>query len=556
MPNAVRDVFFHRSGMETTQRCPRLGYLEYNYLETGMNVDPRQIWFDIGIAVHYGLGILMEGGEGQEAVDRALEYYDNESQQTEEDLGVQWHEQRMLIEGLLWAFVYYALPSFRLLYDVLFVERQCLKVRWVVVEENGTKLLRRVKVHDIARPDVIVRVKLTKELCIVNWKTINDLTDERKENHAHGLQGFREHYFGEGYIRNLKVALQEELQLIGANAPSMTIAEMQRNLKALQAMIATAEEVGEDPQIDYTQFVYLVKGKRVKEATLQRLGEEGEEGYIEVWDGSMGKKSQWRQDSILVYPWVRQGSARPEVERDEKNHKKVNYFPPISWAWRYQKPGAVSFNVLGKALYKRELMGLGVVSKDYVKALSESRIFPNTIRPDLPSPLSKVIVFDSPVYRKALMMESLHRQLEAQQVAHVLRLVQIEGLRGDELRSKAETLFPQYLHSCRVPIKCQMWGFCHEGKELDYESIPQGFVKRVPHHRAELEAFQAMERGEEVEPEYEVVYHKRPVPYEVPNDSPLLMATSELLPDDSPARYWVDDGIGAITYPDVLEEEN
>jgi len=553
MSHPVRDVFFHRSGMETSQRCPLLGYLEYDYLGTGMSVDPRQIWFDTGIAVHYGLGVLMEGGGHQEAIDRSLRYYEEESQQTEENLGLRWHEQRILIEGLLWSFIHYALPTFLEEYEVLFVEKECLRTRYVVVEDSeDTGLMRRVKVHDIARPDVIVKVKNTSELAIVNWKTINDLTDERKENHAKGLQGFREHFFGEGYIGNLKAAIQREMESMGRTASEMTIQQMQKQIRDLQRIIDMSAKVGEEPIIDYTQFVYLVKGRRVREATLQRNGEEPETGYVETYDGLDNGKNQWRQDSILVYPWVRQ-----EGEMEESKTP----LPKYSWAWRYQRPGMRGFNTLGKALYRRELIGVGGLnSEEWVRMLVEKKVFPNTIRPDIPSPLSKIIVYDNPVYRKLPMMQSLQRQLEVQQMERIRRLVRIENLDGESLKAQVEVLFPQHLHSCMAPIKCQFHAFCHDGRELDFLTIPTGYVKRIPHHHAEAESFKA-ERVD-MGPDYvcnekdamSALRHKV-VELELRGDigSPLPQY-EPLTEEGSPLRHWVSED-GGVTFPDVMEEE-
>jgi hypothetical protein len=354
-----------------------------------------------------------------------------------------------------------------------------------------------VRIHDVARPDVIVRDRSTGELAVVNWKTINDLTDERRENHAKGLQAFREHYFAEAYLRQLKGSIQTELEELSGQASKLRIDEIRRKLDAVQKIILLAEKFGESGQIDYTQFIYLVKGKRVREEQLQMQEFDGSGDYVEKDDfefGSGKKASKWRQDSFLVYPWVRQKEML-EVERDGK---KVNYHPAFSYVWRYQKPGGNTFNTLGKANYKREMTTLtGLTVEGWVKALNAKKVFPNTIRPDLPNPLAKLIVWDAPVYRKVEMMESLNRQLQLQQDERVGRLIEIEELYGEPLKDKVESLFPQHLHSCQTPIKCTMYPFCHENKPIDYLGVPEGYVFRTSHHHAERKAQEEGDKDEE-----------------------------------------------------------
>jgi hypothetical protein len=544
----IRDVFFHRSGMETAQRCPRLGYLEYNYLGVGITKDPRAVWFDTGIAVHYGLGELMEGKTAEEAVERALYYYDNESQQTEEKLGFRWWEQRMLIEGLLWAFVYYALPNFMESYEVLYIEREVVRKRQVEFEWNETHN-RIVTIHDVARPDVIVRDRTTGEIAIVNWKTINDLTDERKENHAKGMQSFREHFFGEHYLTHLRESLERDLERIGTQAGSMSMAQIRKQIDEVQKVIQLADKLGDEPQIDYTQFIYLVKGRRVREEALQHPDSLSDDSYVEMsFDSGDGKAfKQWRQDSPLVYPWVRQlGDEVPEVSQSGKDGKKADYLPRISYAWRYQKPGEKTFNTLGKAHYKREVIGLrGLRSQEWVKMLAEQQVFPSTIRPDLPNPLAKIVIWDNPVYRKPEMMGSLHRQLETQQVEYVSKLIQIESMRGEELKREVEVLFPQFLHSCQVPLRCEMYPFCHENKPLEYDGLPEGYAWRVSHHHAEREAIEKWQKGNgEMEPVLvERVVEQVEAEEVVTGPSELMKAIMEV-----PVM------LHGVTFPDVIED--
>src|SRR5271165_572514 len=122
----IRSKYFsHRSGLETDWGCGRAGYLSQFHLGTGIQAFPRAYWLDVGIAVHIGLQQLMLGQESGEAVKQAVHYWDNCGQ--EEILqNLNFVEQRVLIEALLWSFVYYTLADFMRTYEVLWVEQEIL----------------------------------------------------------------------------------------------------------------------------------------------------------------------------------------------------------------------------------------------------------------------------------------------------------------------------------------------------------------------------------------------------------------------------------------------
>ncbi len=524
-------VFFHRSGMEGMQLCPRAAYYEYDYLGRGMHKSPKAIWFDVGIAVHYGLADLICGVTPTEAIDNATRWFDDRSGQEEKALGLRYYEQRVLIEALIWAFYYHNLQPFLDTYEVLFVEREVVRTR----EYMGHRVI------NVARPDVIVRDRVSGEIGIVNWKTINDLTDERRQHHVKSYQCYREHYFSEHYLRNLKSIIEQELQDAASVAGKVTLDELKRRISELNRILSM--NLPEDGRIDYTQYVYLVKGRRQREKSLQDLvsPEAGEElsavdSYRnEVMSDPEIENAQWRQDSFLIYPWARQFPAEGEQSLQAKKRGKgdeVQYHPALSWRWRYQKPGLKSFSTLSAAGYKREIVGLSIDVREYVERLNANQVFPNTIMPELHNPLNEIIVYEAPVYRKEAMMESLNRQAITQENSRVQRLYSIAGMTGPELAQQVEVLFPQHLQACTMYTKCQFYGICHEAVEVDFVGLPEGFAWRESHHAAEAEYLRQVQAGEiQVERPETLVISDMPRVHVLMNDEPVYDVFSEVHED-------------------------
>lgn len=531
----MQELFFHRSGQEAMQRCPRMAYFEYAYMGIGIHLSPRAIWFDVGIAVHYGIGEMLSGRSPQEAIDYALLWFQEDSGQTEEKLGFRFWEQQTLIEALLWSFAYYALPSLQQNYEFLFIERQVIRKRseWV---GNGT-----LQIVNVSRPDLIARDKVTGEIAVFNWKTINDVTTERREHQLRGMQGFREHYFTEFLLERLSSEISQELHELGdlIKADPQGMEKLESSFDSVRKLMGIASKLPRKPIVDFTQFVYLVKGRRVREKGLAEvhakaqpsengsgLGKlEGVTDRAEYFDFSTSDSlntkaaqmveeadwttSDWRQDSFLIYPWFKQQkpssaspspSPSPSTKKGKgakgkgsgKGQEKEEYEPEYSWQYRYKKPDHISFNALGSS-YQRELVSLSLTTQNWIKSLHDRLVFPSTLDPSLPNPLSKIVVFENPLYRDERMMESLDRQLRQQELVYARKFNYIEHVRGkggfdkEMFVRELDRNFPQHLHNCLSPTRCQFHSFCHGKRvnEVDFNSIPAGYELRVPHHFAE-----------------------------------------------------------------------
>jgi hypothetical protein len=240
--------FSYRSGVETAWGCPRAGYLEQHYLDTGIVKSPVAYWLDVGSAVHAGLAAMLQALKdtgvcaeetAEAAVNGAVEYWKN-SRQKDVLTEYVYQEQTDLVQALLWAFYYHSLPAFAKAYEVLEVEVEILdKIIW-----------KRPSYTFMSRPDAVVRDRLSGKLAVISWKTIDDVTSWRRLFFKQDLQGMTESYY----------------------------AEMHR---------------GE--RIDYVQTIYLVKGKRQN----QHGDEAGDDAaFVEEHGGN------WRQNTHLIYPYV------------------------------------------------------------------------------------------------------------------------------------------------------------------------------------------------------------------------------------------------------------
>jgi hypothetical protein len=488
------DFYTHRSGHETGQYCPRRRYLAYHHLGTGVNLFPP-IYFDIGTAVHAGLAYLMLSTN--EAFDRPddLAFRENVANlavalsidyfrktpvyQTLDQFSRS--EQETLIAGLLWAFYYRAWPAFINKFEVLFVEESSEDV---VEYSSGDQLHR---LHTLSRPDVIVRDRHTLEVVAINWKTINSITDERRENITNSLQVNLEAYYAERLFD--RYMMEQWVPTMPAGLRGNALAEhMQAELIAYQS---------QPREINYTQIVYLVKGPRV--LTLP----DGTEVSTDLEDTYTDEMKTWRQDSWLCYQYVNLGDDGPKG----RSRKTAEEFPPVAWSTRYYKPDNVSYNLLGAAykkqpIWETESVGPDSMIQRWVARLNEGGVFPSTMKDQRNpvNPLDKVVVFEQPIYRNETRQRRLREQFIEDEIRINSRLVDLQvNYCGDnppegDLEDGLDKLFIQHLISCRKPTRCEFDRVCNNpqgGTVAELVQIVEGGIwqRRTPHHRAERIAF-------------------------------------------------------------------
>jgi len=495
--------FGHRSGIEEFWRCPRASYLGYHYLETGITQYPRSVWLDVGIAVHIGLAALIQVSLGttsadsavRQAINNAVDWFRNESGQHLTLPNYTFEEQAALVEALLWSFALYTLPAFLTHYRVIWVEREIIRHL-----ESITLM---------SRPDALVQDRLTNEVAVISWKTIDSVTDFRRRFYKHDLQGLMEMGFARQLLKDERERCAQVI-MGHPNAPESVAVngtKMEGRIKYLEKAIAEYRSLPSD--VDYVQTIFLQKGKRKKteqaeEGTSAEGGPEfGLYGdYDEMEERAPGTGGmagagpegapKWTQDSFLVYPWVLSGET------------KTPGSPPLAWKWRYRKPGNTSMSTLGPS-YKRALVTLAADPatdasspvENWIRALNNNRVFPSGFDDLAEPPLSKVIIWEDPCYRQERMLQRVLKQVEMSEERRVDRVSSVqEYVAANGYDSNFESLldnrFPQHLISCSNPWRCQFQPICF-GPEPQWGMLPDGYQYRVPHHTPELENF--IERG-------------------------------------------------------------
>ena len=540
-PNALQ-FYAHRSGHETHQYCPRKRYLAYHHLGTGVNAFPP-IYFDIGSAVHIGLGWLLEfaaDGPGshtvhpsmtdfgicREGVRHALEFW--HASPVYLHLGeYERKEQDTLIAGLVLAFYFRAWPAFIAKFQVLQVEAASDDP--IQFELQGQPAV----LHLLSRPDAIIRDRQTNEVVALNWKTINDPSEERRDNIVNSLQVNLEAYYAEElYGKYLDDEYQPEIPK-GLKG-SQVIRWMEDDLRRYKAL---------PREVAYSQVIYLVKGQRSPKAM------DGTDIDTDITDLRDIEKV-WRQDSPLCYKWVNLGGVKecPTVRRKGVDvpccvtgaetlgeahgadcqlteKQKAKLIPKVqaeaAWTTRYYEPGVKGYKQIGGGFAKQPvweadaLVGTGMDAvESHVHSLNAGQLFPSQLSDErnLRNPLDKLVIFEQPIYRDRKRQERLREQVISAEMRVAKSLLAVDAMTTADkanvfweepmsLDDALDTLFPQHLISCRNPVRCDYDarvcnGPVTEGERKGIAELVQigpYWQRRIPHHAGEREAFDARE---------------------------------------------------------------
>jgi hypothetical protein len=479
------DFFAHRSGHEAQQYCPRRRYLAYHHLGTGVNLFPP-LYFDVGTAFHHISRFLLSDGD-EDAMHECIAFSLDWFRSQPVYMGMkpdERSEQETLIAGMLWTFWYRVWPSFNARFEVLMAEPPSVDTR--EFEITAANAVVPAKLHLLSRPDVIVRDRQTHEIVAINWKTINSITDERRQNIAASLQVNLEAHYAEKlyskwmddeFVPDIPTGLRGKLLM-------QYLDEATAYYKSLPREVA------------YTQIIYFVKGTR------QLVLASGQEVNAEEADRWTNEEKSWRQDSLLCYRWVNlTGGAATSKGRAGKGLDVT--IPPVSWSARFYKKGNQSYNELTKDYARQGVWESGLSIQQHVCQLNDGAIFPSTLNPDdernEANPLDRIVFFENPIYRDADMQTRLRRGVinREMDIAQALVRVQEATAAGELLDDVLDIEFPMQLISCRKPTRCEYDGrLCNvpsEKREKLFTILPVGgqWQARQPHHAAELEAFNA-----------------------------------------------------------------
>lgn len=177
--------YLSRSQLETWQRCPRKGFLQYGLHGIGVVPVYRNVPLTTGSAVHAGVAWLMQGHSTKLAIDKALEIYDemvkgrNLTDVLEHAQQFTKAEQRYLIEGLIYCYKVVELPKIQEQYDVLQSEQE--------LEMPLTDDL-----IFVGTADAILQHRQSGGIYIYSLKTIKAVDSRSDANYDNDLQGLTE----------------------------------------------------------------------------------------------------------------------------------------------------------------------------------------------------------------------------------------------------------------------------------------------------------------------------------------------------------------------------
>lgn len=515
-PQLPLQFYAHRSGHESWQYCPRRRYLQYHHLGRGIGL-PTPVYFDIGTAVHKGLEYILERSKtapdvlaeqlALDGVDIALSYIRQATA-----YGPMRQDERFeieaLISGLLWTFWYRVWPSFITKFEVLMTEPPSVDTREFTVDRAveypanalqapltpSTGIIETVpaQLHLLSRPDWIARDRSTHEIVAGNWKTINSVTDERRQNIASSLQVNVEAHYAE---RLYSTWMDEEF------VPD--IPEGLRGRALMQYMDEASAYYKTLPrEVAYTQIIYLVKGSRIcvlADGTEIGTGTD----YSESAMSHTNEEKFWRQDSFLCYRWVDltagKGKGLPKGMKAD-----------ASWSYRYYNRGNKSYNQLTKDYARQGIWEADITSQQHVHQMNSGKLFPSTLNVDDDrneiNPLDRLILFENPIYRDADRQHRLLTSMLNDEMDIAQRLIRTrEAVAASEsLDDTLDYEFPMRLISCRSPVRCEFDGKICNAEQATREPLftilPENSIwkERYPHHKKEMEIVPELVESETV----------------------------------------------------------
>lgn len=466
MPNPI--FYSHRSGVETYQRCPRAGFLNYHYLGMGIQAAPQAIWLDIGNAVHIGLAQILQGHAINDAVNAALTFYMESDQPIFRPTETQ--EQTWLIECLLWAFFLHFWPSFQKGFDILYVEEEIdteYEHSWD--EEFDSLGIGKFKLLFSSRPDAICRSKVTKEMVGISWKTIDSLTDYRKNKFGWDLQGFTEMYYADQQMRRQAEVIKDQIK-------QLTESKLRFNLKKemILSLELEIEKMGQG--VDVIQTIFLQKGRRKYAGVWSPDGEEVDQD---------DPQKEYMVDSFITRPWFNETTEQFAHASSFPKEKNKSGEGKLGKDWRRVK----AFEFISDFTFKDAAAPV-LSPETWVNYLRDKKAFPSNDFPSIENPLNWMVVYPESIQRNPAMMDEIIEQTIAQELRKCQDLLELaDATNLDDKSVLLAQKFPQYMHSCLQDYKCQFMGICHSQDEqvrkLDFAAMPKGYEKRRPHHETE-----------------------------------------------------------------------
>jgi PD-(D/E)XK nuclease superfamily len=436
-------AYTDRSRLLTFQDCPRRRYLTYHLLGTGIQRIRGTVPLMTGAYVHAGLADTLQQSIAleHEHHEFAFRYVDVERSVR---VAVDGYRRELAARGL----------DLELGEDAQAVadEQVALTeglVRAYVRAPNGLEaLLRTYRVVEVEQEDT--------------WKEFTRTSDGTEivfQARADGL--LQERASGDLYVLSFKTAATQDWRKDSEGRHDVQglseVVTIERRLRATEP----------DARIMGVQMVYLLKGVR-----------------RQAYDGG-----PYTTSSPLLRGWYRDG-----VTEREYAWKEETPCPGPGHVVGYTKKGPTLCE--GKKFHK---LGQGWTKFDVGRAGNEltvgewtEMLASGTVQPEAGSALDSVVWVPQPYYRQDRDAASWVRQAQAQEREVVGRAALCEQVRQDDPKSLLELLdtqFVQYRSACDWPSPCQFVPVCWgDETALTNPLATQLYQRRVPHHRAELDA--------------------------------------------------------------------
>jgi hypothetical protein len=231
----------------------------------------------------------------------------------------------------------------------------------------------------------------------------------------------RERSSGDVYVLSLKTC---------SSYSQITFNQAQTDMQSMSEVFGVQQKLG--LKVEGVLYRHIVKGRRA----------------LDDYSG------QYRQDSHLIYGWVRGNGEDQE------------------WAWKYRYPREEELigTVDGKQYtqrYQQLPKGFRKVSvwdnyeggvKAWIEALAAREIIPRTVHP-----FDSIFPQSLPISRREDEIESWKRQIVAQEtnIAGLLRAIEYKNGEMDDDGELLDQCFPQHTARCfDWSSKCQFWDAC------------------------------------------------------------------------------------------------
>lgn len=432
-----RIIVTDRSRTDSYQRCHRYRYLAYHWDGTGWRPDRFNADISIGIAVHEGIGSLLDSIRNGVTVDKgtvnlackiALDRLEKdfetspfdfagsvgEGDQSSNEITTDLIMPSFADGGLVDEYTRYFTSECKSLVELLIRA-------WAISDQGLRKLLSEYEIIDVereevfkiyegrdydlvfmSRPDAILRRRLDNELFAFSLKTTKTW-DYRKD-------------------------------IVG-----------ETDMQGMSEVVAIENRLGE--QCGGVQMLYLLTGESRKNSS----------GFKE-------------RSSGVLRPWI-----KPGVMGDEE------------FAFSYQWESGGKVKRLPKDYQRRNCWELGMTIAEYVEAINQ---FDEMLGAN---PLNTLIVQPGVYERSAERLARWQSEVTYQEAKIAQGLIQIESANKSNDRGKEAELmseyFPHYSSSCVYPTPCSYREVCWGSPYAKEDPINSGFARREPHHDLERDIF-------------------------------------------------------------------